>query len=119
MKPGLVLVSDVDHRGPELGIHADALDIDDARAAVGKDGTGHVARLVLGHDRHRDQAVVVVGGLAGGFLNDDAALLGDDRGRHHIHVLQHRAQQAGERRRGQRLGLQPGRRRPRTSAGSS
>ena len=32
----LVLVGDVDHRRAELGVDADALDVDDARLAVGK-----------------------------------------------------------------------------------
>ena len=40
----LVLVGDVEHRGAELGVHADALDLDDARLAVGEDGAGDGAR---------------------------------------------------------------------------
>src|SRR5215472_16301559 len=35
----LVEIGDVDHRGPELGVHADALDVDDALSAVGEHGT--------------------------------------------------------------------------------
>ena len=40
---GLIEIGDVDHRGAELGIHADALDIDDARPAIGKDRSGDMA----------------------------------------------------------------------------
>ena len=53
----------------------------------------------------RDQALVIALGFAARLLDDDAALLGDDRRRDHVDVLQHRAQQPGERRRGQRLGV--------------
>ena len=59
----------------------------------------------LGLDRHGDQAFVVAVALARHLLDHDAALLGDDRRRDDVDVLQHRAQQAGDRRRGQRLGL--------------
>ena len=37
----LVEIGDVDHRGAELRVHADALDVDDARAAVGEHRAGH------------------------------------------------------------------------------
>src|SRR3954470_22140399 len=33
----LVEIGDVDHRGAELGVHADALDVHDARAPISKD----------------------------------------------------------------------------------
>ena len=55
----LVEIGDVDHRRAELRVHADALDVDDARAAVGEHRAGHPARLPLGLDRHGDQALVV------------------------------------------------------------
>src|SRR4029079_8235784 len=38
----LVEIGNVDHRRPELGIHPDSLDVDDARTAVGKDGARDV-----------------------------------------------------------------------------
>ena len=60
---------------------------------------------LLGRHRHRDQAFVIALRLARHLLDDDAALLGDDRRRDHVDVLQHRPQQAGDRRRGQRLGV--------------
>ena len=59
----------------------------------------------LGLDRHADQALIVAMPLARHLLDVDAALLGDDRRRDDVHVLQHRPQQARDRRRGQRLGL--------------
>src|SRR5947199_178166 len=61
---GLVEIGDVDHRPAELGIHPDALDVDDARAAIGVDRSRHMPRLALGHDRHGDQAFVVARSLA-------------------------------------------------------
>ena len=92
----LVEIGDVDHRGAELGVHADALDVDDARPAVGEHRAGHRARLALGRHRHRDQALVVALGLARHLLDHDAALLRDDRRRDDVDVLQHRPQQAGD-----------------------
>src|SRR5579884_1570347 len=65
---GLVEVGDVDHRGAEFGVHADALDIDDARASVGEHGAGDVARLPLGRHRDGDQALVILRHLARRFL---------------------------------------------------
>src|SRR6202043_3087069 len=43
---GLVEVGDVEHRGAELGVHADALDVDDARPPVGEYGARQPARLL-------------------------------------------------------------------------
>ena len=63
------------------------------------------ARLLLGRHRHGDQALVVALGLARHLLDHDAALLGDDRRGDDVDVLQHRPQQAGDRGRGQRLGV--------------
>ena len=60
----LVEIGDVDHRGAELRVHADALDVDDARPAVGEHRAGDRARLPLGLDRHGDQAFVVAVALA-------------------------------------------------------
>ena len=57
------------------------------------------------HHRDGDQAFVVAGGFARHLLDHDAALLGDDRRRHDVDVLQHRPQQTRDRGRGQRLGL--------------
>ena len=45
---GLVLVGDVDHRLAEFGVHPDALDVDEARLAVGINGARHRALLPLG-----------------------------------------------------------------------
>src|SRR5262249_31993495 len=45
---GLVLVGHVQHRGAELRLHADALDVDDARPPVGVDRAGDVAGLARG-----------------------------------------------------------------------
>ena len=104
----LVEIGDVDHRRAELGVHADALDVDDARAAVGEHSAGDRTGLVFRHHRHGDQAVVIAGDFAGGFLDDDAALLGDDRRGDEIDVAEHRPQQTGQRRRGQRLDLHLG-----------
>ena len=39
----LVEIGDVDHRWAELRVHADALDVDDARTAVGEHRAGHFA----------------------------------------------------------------------------
>src|ERR1044071_9988827 len=35
-KTRLVEVGDVDHRGPEFGVHPNALDVDDSGSAIGK-----------------------------------------------------------------------------------
>ena len=42
----LVLVGDIEHRGRELGLHVDALDLDDARLAVGEHRSGDAALLL-------------------------------------------------------------------------
>src|SRR5947208_15931664 len=55
----LVHIGDVEHRGPELGIHLDTLDGDDARPAVGEYRALDRALLTLGDDRQGDQAVVI------------------------------------------------------------
>jgi len=47
MKPGLVQVGDVDHGAAELRVHADAFDVDDARAAIGEYRARYGARLPL------------------------------------------------------------------------
>jgi hypothetical protein len=47
----LVVVGDVEHVRPELGFHVDALDLDDARLAVGEHRAGHRALLALGPHR--------------------------------------------------------------------
>ena len=85
----LVEIGDVDHRGAKFGVHANALDVDDARAAVRVDGAGHMARLAIGRHRKLDQAFVVTFGFAPRLLDDDAAILGDGWRRDHIDVLQH------------------------------
>src|SRR5262249_14472414 len=54
----LVEIGDIDHRRADLRVHADTLDVDDARTPVGIDGARHVPRLPLGNDRHGDQALV-------------------------------------------------------------
>ena len=48
------------------------------------------------------RTLVVAFRFAARLLDDDAALLCNDRCGDHVHVLQHRAQQAGDRRRGER-----------------
>ncbi len=102
----LVLVGDVDHRLAELGVDADALDVDQPRLAVVIDGAGDRALLPLGRHRHGDQALIVALRRAGHDLVDHhAALLGDDRRGDDVDVAQHRPQQARQHRRGQRLGL--------------
>ena len=92
----LVLVGDVEHRRPELGIHADALDVDDPRPAVGEHRARHRPRLLLRHHRHGDEAFIVALAFPCGLLDRNAALLGDARRGDDVDVLQHRAQQAGD-----------------------
>src|SRR6185436_6851582 len=75
----LVEIGDVDHRWPELGVHADALDVDDARPAVGEYGPRHRARQVLHRDRDRDETFVIALGLTRNLLDHDAPLLCHDR----------------------------------------
>jgi hypothetical protein len=105
---GFVQIRDVDHALSEPGVHADALDVDDARPPVGKDGAGYAARLPFGHHRHGDQALVIARRRARHFLDHDAAFLGDDRRRHHVDLLQHGPQQPGDGGRRQRLGVHLG-----------
>ena len=107
-KAGPVLVGHVEHRRTELRIHADALDVDDARAAVRIDRARDPARLPVGDDSDGDQALVVAFGFAPRLLDDDAAILGDDRRRDDVNVLQHRAKEACNRGRSERPGVHLG-----------
>ena len=43
---GLVGIGDVEHVLADLGVHVDALDLDEARLAVGEHGAGDRARLL-------------------------------------------------------------------------
>ena len=101
----LVEIGDVDHRGAEFGVHADALDVDDARPAIGKHGPGDMPRLPLGGHLDRDQAFIVFRHFPRYLLDHDAALFCHHRCRHDIDLAEHRPQQTGERRRGERLGV--------------
>src|SRR3954451_24325365 len=92
----LVRVGDVDHRSTELRVHPDALDVDDARAAVGEDGAGNMPRLPAGRDGDGNEAFVIALRLARDFLDHDTAILGNHRRRTHVYILQHRAQQASD-----------------------
>src|SRR5260370_24197458 len=83
----LVLIGHVQHRWREFGIHPNTLDIDDARSAVGKHRARYCARLTIGDHRQRNQAVVVALSLAPRLLDDDAAILGDDRRRDDVDLL--------------------------------
>src|SRR3954453_7120874 len=76
----LVAIGDVDHRGAELRIHADALDVDDARTPIGEHGSGYSARPALGLHRDGDQTFIIAMSLARHLLDHDAALLCDERG---------------------------------------
>ena len=102
---GFIFVGYVEHRRGEFCVHADTFDVDDAWAAVGEHGAGHRAGLPIGDHRQGDQAVVIAFRVAPGIFNHDAAVLGHDRRRDHIDVLEHRPQQARERGGGERLGV--------------
>ncbi len=54
---GNVGVGDVDHVAADVGVEVDALDLDEARLAVGEDRAGNRAGQVLGVDRQLDVAV--------------------------------------------------------------
>ena len=62
-------------------------------------------RLPLRLHRHGDQAFIVADRLARGLFDHHAALVRHHRRRHHVDVAQHRPQQAGQHRRGQRLDI--------------
>src|SRR5690606_10722890 len=96
---GLVAIGDVEHVRTELRLHVDALDLDDARPAIGEDGAGDRALLTLRHDSEADVAFVGAALLAPCLLYLDPALPGMRRRRNHVHGLQLRLQEAGERRR--------------------
>ena len=68
-----------------LGVDVDALDLDEARLAIGKAGArdGPLARV--GHDRQLDIGVESPGLFLPGGGNPDAAFAGQHRGRHHVH----------------------------------
>ena len=88
---GLVAVGDVEHVRPELGLHVDALDLDDARLAVGENRAGDGALLLLGDDGQADVALIGAGLAAARLLDLDAALLREGRRGDHVHRLQHAA----------------------------
>src|SRR5262249_48646879 len=94
-----------DDWGAVLGVHADALDVQYTWPAIGKYGSGNVSRLPLSRHRDGDQAFIVFRHFARNLLNHDATLLGNNRCGHDIHVAKHRTQEAGKRRRGERLGI--------------
>ena len=77
----LVAVGHVEHVRPELGLHVDALDLDDARLAVGEDRAGDRALLPFGDDGQADVALIGAGLAAARLLDLDAALLGEGRAR--------------------------------------
>ena len=104
----LVLVGDVEHVRAEAGFEVDALDLDDARLAVGEHRAGDRALLPLGLHRQADVGLVGAALRLAHLVDLHAALARHDRRVDHVDLGQDRAKQAGEQRRGQRLGVHVG-----------
>ena len=79
-----------------------------ARPPVAKHGAGDRTLELVRLDREPHVALECAVLAALGLLDDDAALLGADRGRHHVDVRQQRPHHAGHRGGGQRLAVQLG-----------
>ena len=61
----LVLVADIEHVRPQLGLDRDAADRDQPRLSVLEQRAAHRPRAALGHHLDGQQGLVVVDGLAG------------------------------------------------------
>src|SRR5215471_8811415 len=94
--------------GPSTSTRAMALPPGESRPSVGEDGALDRALLPLGDHGEREQAVVVALRVALRFLDRNAALARDDRSRDHVDILEQRLEQAGNRGRGERLGIHRG-----------
>ena len=92
----LVGVGDVKHARTEIGFKFDALDLDDARLAVGEDRACH--RALVDARLHRDADVGAIGTALRlpHLVHLDAAFLGGNRRRHHVDGAELRLQHACE-----------------------
>ena len=93
---------------PNIGIHVDVLDLDEARLAIRENRTGNRADLIFRLDRQLDVAVVNAGLVALDLGEDDALFLDHDRGRNHVHIRNLAADQAGQQCTGQCLRVHAG-----------
>src|SRR5690606_39962069 len=79
---GHVGIGGVKHVPADLCVEIDALDLDEARLAVGEAGAGNCARLLLGLDRELDIAVEHTRLVALDLGSEYAAFLLHDRRRY-------------------------------------
>src|SRR5690606_8180441 len=82
----LILVRDIEHMAAKRAFHVHALDLDDARKTTGEHRTGNRTLLPLRLHDEADIGFVSALLLATNFRHLDVALLGDDRGGHHVDV---------------------------------
>ena len=105
---GPVAVGDVEEVRGEARLHVDALDLDDARPAVGEDRAGDRPLLALGAHGQADVGLVGAALRLAGLVDGDAALPRHHRRVDHVDLGEDRPEQAGKQRRGQRLGVHLG-----------
>jgi hypothetical protein len=92
---------------PTLGVHVDALDLDEARLAVGEHRARDRAGLAFGGHGQLDVAVIDAGLVALDLGEHDALFLDHDRRGDHVDVGHLVADQAGEQRRVSALVFMP------------
>src|SRR5690606_15360025 len=95
-EPRLVLVGDVEHVRAELRFETNALDLDDTRPTIGEYCSGHGTLTAL--CLHDEAHVGLIGALLATLhlLDHEPALTCHCWRRHHVHVGELRAQQAGK-----------------------